>query len=309
MNTSEQMCGIYMITNKLNNKKYIGQSKHIFKRWYEHYLESIKDREINNTVIHKAIRANGIENFNFSIIEICEIDKLDEREKYYISLYNTTIENGGYNISHGGGVPNIAGEKNPSSKLTNSDVFEIREMYKNKISKREAYKNYSHIVSINTFADVWTGKTWNNIHMDVYTEVNKKYQKNNFDRIVNHVRSVSDNEILSIRNLYNEGNLSKSEVYNMFSYINPNTFNDIWYNRTFKNIQSNVINQRKKKIIRHVDQSGYNNPAAKFTKEEIIKIRDRRDNGELLDSVYEDYKQICTKQTFKNVWKEKTYKI
>lgn len=34
------LCGIYQITNKLNSKKYIGQSKHIQQRFNEHILDS-----------------------------------------------------------------------------------------------------------------------------------------------------------------------------------------------------------------------------------------------------------------------------
>ena len=178
--TSEQMSGIYMITNKLNNKKYIGQSKHIFKRWYEHYCESIQNRENDKSIIHQAIQSDGIENFIFSIIELCEIRELNEREKFYISFYETSVINGGYNIASGGNVVDNVGENNPSSKLTEADVYYIREMYKNKKTKKEVYNQFSNKISIHTFSDVWKGNTWKHIHMDVYTEENKMYQKNNF---------------------------------------------------------------------------------------------------------------------------------
>lgn len=304
---SEAMVGIYMIVNKLNNKKYIGQSRNIFKRWYEHYNEAIKDRDNDNSVLHAAIRVDGIENFEFHIIELCEVAELDEREKFYISLYETSIKNGGYNIADGGHVPDNVGEKNSSSKLTEKDVYYIREMYKNRKTKKEVYDEFSNIISINTFSDVWIGKTWKHIHMDVYTDENKQYQKNNFDRVTKHAKVVSNEDVLKIRDLYNEGMLPKSEIYNMFSYINHNTFNDIWFNRTFKYIQSNIPNKRKKSIRAPIDQYGYKNPSAKFSKEDIVKIRTRRDCGEIMTKVYEDYKHLCTIQAFRNVWKNKTY--
>lgn len=88
------MIGIYKITNKLNNKAYIGQSKHIEQRWKEHQQLSRK------SLIHKAIEKYGINNFTFEILEECSVDELDEREIYWIKVYNT-FENG-YNLTRGG---------------------------------------------------------------------------------------------------------------------------------------------------------------------------------------------------------------
>lgn len=305
--TSETMVGIYVITNKLNDKKYIGQSKNIFKRWYQHYYESIKNQDNDNSVFHSAIRRYGIENFEFGILELCEITELDDREKFYISLYETNTRRFGYNIAEGGFSLDNIGENNSSSKLTEKDVYLIRDMYGNKVTKKEAYAKFSDIISMSTFSDVWNGKTWKHIHMDVYTEENKKYQKNNFDRISNHYRVVSDEDVLKIKNLYNEGILSKSEVYDMFSYINHNTFNDIWFNHTFQHIQSDIENQRNKIIRTPVDQCGCNNPSAKFSETDVITIRNRKNNGEQMTDVYNDYKEICKKQTFKKLWDNKTY--
>ena len=303
----ERMVGIYMITNKTNGKKYIGQSNNIFIRWRQHYYASIENKECDKSVLHKAIRANGIENFEFSILELCEVEELNKKEKFYIGLYDTSIYAGGYNITEGGNSPNQHGERNPASKLTENDVYNIREAYKNKTTKRDAYKLVCDKISINTFSDVWNGKTWKRIHMDVYTEENKKFQSQNFDRMKNHSRVVTNEEVLKIRDLYNEGNLAKSEIYEMFSNLNINTFNDIWYNNTFKHIQSSKPNNRNSVIVIAKDQRGYKNIAAKFTKEEILAIRKRRDNGETMNEVYQDYKQRCLKQTFRNVWKNKTY--
>ena len=90
-------------------------------------------------------------------------------------------------------------------------------------------------------------------------------------------------------------------------HINHNTFNDIWYNNTFKNIQSDKQNKRQNKIIRKTNQYGHNNPSSVFTKDDVIKIRTRRDCGESMNEVYEDYKHLCTKPTFSKMWRDKTY--
>lgn len=88
-------CGIYQIENKINGKKYIGQSIEIENRWKKHL--NAKD----NFLIHKAIKKYGKENFNFSIIEECNLLELDDKENYWINFYNTLVPNG-YNMIKGG---------------------------------------------------------------------------------------------------------------------------------------------------------------------------------------------------------------
>ena len=83
--------GIYKIENLINNKKYIGQSIHIEKRWLEHCQNS------SESLIGKALKKYGKENFSFQILEQCELNKLDELEQYYIQKYNTIVPLG-YNI-------------------------------------------------------------------------------------------------------------------------------------------------------------------------------------------------------------------
>lgn len=87
-------CGIYKITNKLNNKAYIGQSIHIEERWKEHIWGK------GNQPLHIDIAKYGIENFNFEIIELCSKDQLLEKEKYWIKYFNTYPN--GYNLNDGG---------------------------------------------------------------------------------------------------------------------------------------------------------------------------------------------------------------
>lgn len=94
------MIGIYKITNKINGKIYIGQSVHIERRWQEHCQES------STSIIAKAIKKYGKENFSFEVLEQYQVedyDKLDEREMYYIHQYNSLVPNG-YNVTEDTGV-------------------------------------------------------------------------------------------------------------------------------------------------------------------------------------------------------------
>lgn len=91
---------IYLIVNKINNKKYVGQSFNPSKRWQEH----LKDvRCGGGYALHRAMRKHGVENFQFSILEgpMDEI-LLDERETFWI---NELHSYGEYNMTFGGDHP------------------------------------------------------------------------------------------------------------------------------------------------------------------------------------------------------------
>lgn len=93
-------CGIYKITNTLNGMIYIGKSVEIApRRWSEHIKSSLNIGTISHTKIHDAINKDGINNFTFEVLEECDKDKLAEREKYWISFYNSDVY--GYNIRKG----------------------------------------------------------------------------------------------------------------------------------------------------------------------------------------------------------------
>jgi len=86
------MIGIYKIENKVNGKIYIGQSIHIERRFQEHCRDS------STSLISKAIKKYGKDNFSFEIIEECSIEELNKLEEYYIRSYNSVVPHG-YNIA------------------------------------------------------------------------------------------------------------------------------------------------------------------------------------------------------------------
>ena len=76
------MVGIYIITNLINGNRYIGQSIDIKRRFWDHRCIS---HETNRHMKH-ALKKYGKENFRYEVLEECDVDALDERETYYISL-------------------------------------------------------------------------------------------------------------------------------------------------------------------------------------------------------------------------------
>lgn len=96
---TEIISGIYMITNKINNKKYIGQSSNIYQRW-THHKSDLNNNRHHNCHLQSSWNKYGKDNFDFTILEECEENKLDIREQYWIQKYDSY--NTGYNLDLGG---------------------------------------------------------------------------------------------------------------------------------------------------------------------------------------------------------------
>lgn len=86
----KEAIGIYKITNVKNQMCYIGQTRAGFKnRWRTHAKRAVRAEEGTSNRLYQEMWNEGLENFTFQIVEKCAIDKLTEREKFYIDFYNS----------------------------------------------------------------------------------------------------------------------------------------------------------------------------------------------------------------------------
>ena len=289
------------MTNNIDNKVYVGQSTEVETRLARHR------KAIDDCLLHKDIRKYGVENFSFEIIEECNLEELDELEKKYIAKFNSVVPNG-YNISLGGrDNSHLSGENNPNSKMTEDKVFKIREDYANGLTKAESYKNYRDIISINTFSDIWIGKTWDSVHMDVYTEEAKYRHKHMNNNPHSHASVLSEEDIQFIRDCKNRGMSKQKVIRTYYPDINYNTFSDAWYYNTFKNIKSDVPKQEMTKEAQYEYRSGICNHLAVFTEEMVRDILTRKMSGETIRMVHRDYPDI-KRHCFSDLWYGRTYK-
>lgn len=85
-----------MITNRVNGKRYIGQSSDIEKRWGYH-ISSVNSIEKNHYPLYVDMRGYGIDNFDIEVLE--EIDSHKDRSirEYELIKNNKTLEPNGYN--------------------------------------------------------------------------------------------------------------------------------------------------------------------------------------------------------------------
>jgi group I intron endonuclease len=92
------ICGIYQVTNKLNNKIYIGQSIDIERRWNQHMYGK------GSVVLKNAIKKYGLDVFEFKILEEIDfttknevINILTELEQKWFDIKKPYLN--GYNIN------------------------------------------------------------------------------------------------------------------------------------------------------------------------------------------------------------------
>lgn len=74
------MTGIYIITNLINRKQYVGQAINIKKRIYQHFRAGVSGKSSNP--MYQEMSKIGITNFTYEVLEECEIDQLNNKEKY-----------------------------------------------------------------------------------------------------------------------------------------------------------------------------------------------------------------------------------
>lgn len=87
------LSGIYKITNQLNGKIYVGQSKNVYEREAEHFTALRRNRHPNKEMQRDWNKNNH--GFRFDVIEWCSLNELNDREKYWIEALNTVEK--GYN--------------------------------------------------------------------------------------------------------------------------------------------------------------------------------------------------------------------
>lgn len=123
------MAFIYKITNKINNKVYIGKTcSNIDTRWKEHIRTA---KRFPERPLYRAFNKYGIDNFFIEQIEECSSEIVNNREIYWIEYYDSY--HFGYNATQGGegtlkyNIPKEVIEECLANKMTQKEMSELFE--------------------------------------------------------------------------------------------------------------------------------------------------------------------------------------
>lgn len=138
---------IYCYTNKINGKRYVGQTADFLKRYKEHINDSynMNNKCGYNLPFHCAIRKYGIENFEIEILKenLKDYEEMDYWEKYYIKEFDLLAKNGkGYNLSDGGyGGNKFAGKTEEEMQEIGKRISEVKKGKRHSQETKEKMRN------------------------------------------------------------------------------------------------------------------------------------------------------------------------
>ena len=236
------MVGIYLITNKVNGKVYVGQSVDIHRRWIEHLRSGQPDKYPNkherdaNTPLHKAMAKYGVENFQIEILEECSKEQLDERERFWIQNKHSFIDEEGYNLSLGGqDHVGAKGEHHSQAKLTQIEVDEIKRLLKETdLSLNQICSKFDNKVGKSMICLINTGKNWFDENEDY--PLRKKFKIGQGENA--HHAILNDEIVMEIRTKYSQGIPKKQleKEYCLKYNVSASTIQAVLYGRTFKHL-------------------------------------------------------------------------
>ena len=126
------MVGIYTIRNRVNNKRYVGQSIHIDTRFKEH-IKALKDNQHYNVHLQASWNQYGEENFSFEVLEECSREQLNDRETYWKKYYDPQT----YNLGHTGNVHTMSLE-------TREKMRKVMNELNSSLTPEERSRKYGH---------------------------------------------------------------------------------------------------------------------------------------------------------------------
>lgn len=220
---------IYKITNKVNNKVYVGQTTRTLEiRWKCHINES----KHQHRPICRAIRKHGKENFYIEQLEYCSNkSELDEKEKYWIEKLNSMNPSFGYNARAGGNETTFSDRTRQKMSLAK----------KGKPSNKKDFscspETAAKISAANKGKRAWNkGRKLNQEEIRKHSEVrkgktawNKGIKFNNKPIVAINLETMEEFEFSSIHEVVSSLKIGRCAVQNVLSGRGKRTSNNYTY--------------------------------------------------------------------------------
>jgi group I intron endonuclease len=155
---NKNLCGIYCISNTINDKVYIGSTNCFYPRKRQHFLE-LKGNYHTNPKLQNFVNKYGIETLHFNILEITKLEELKIKEQFYLdsisNKFNICVKADRPNVNRNfteEDIKNIANLYNSGKCSTEiSRIYfdkKSRQNYITSIIKGEIYSEYKHLFNI-----------------------------------------------------------------------------------------------------------------------------------------------------------------
>lgn len=222
---------IYKITNKKDQKVYIGQTDNPVRRKAEH-LHDAQNRP-GNRHLYRAMNKHGINNFSFEVLKEVDYQLMNEEEIKTIKEYDSF--NNGYNLTSGG-------DNNEHKRVyTDEEVIEIRKDKQNK-TFNELYKEYGkECFSYGGFKKLVYGESYSYLptleELSTGEKSQKLIDKENIEKGKGR-RVFTDEEVIQIRT--ERPKYTLGELYDLYGKdkITPSGFEKVVNNSTYSHLPS-----------------------------------------------------------------------
>lgn len=174
MTSFEPVCGIYTITNTVNQKLYLGSSVNIDNRWRQHRNELLRNNH-HNKFLQRAWNKYGPDAFHFAIVELVLPPFLLERESYWLEKLRPYNPKKGYNIARDAQACHLGmihsdearekmriahlGQKPSAEAITKAREANLGKRVSEETKERISQANLGHTVSAEARAKISAAKT------------------------------------------------------------------------------------------------------------------------------------------------------
>ena len=294
---------VYKITNKINNKIYIGITNNIKKRWdnEKSYPSNPKKRQVIQNAIHKY----GAENFVFEVLHRnISVEKAVELECQLIKENNSLVPNG-YNVHPGGQYhPNYSpryGADNANAKLSIEEAQYILDNRDKPMSL--LYEEFSDKLTYDAFRKIYHHQTYANL-----TTTTSEYPYNKEFACQFTSGPLEYDDVVDLRERYARGEYWRDvfEDYK-WAYSDDWTFWNVYYGNRYKLVMPEVFTEENRKKHSGLSKSGTKNGRSKLTEEDVLLIRKKWKDGATRKELYEAYPQV-SQVSIRDIINGKTWK-